>query len=245
MRTERRRHIRYGGLDSYVEEYLFPSCVKLVSLQWIGELWHKYCPLLLWDTPQGFVWDAWIFEECAPTIPVDRMLDRSGFGDAVGCVKASTSDDIQEITFLGGCLRWNNAAVCGGRIRLIFLWVSGLIYGNTVRGNPRWCFIFPWCVVSIGMSCYWKFSIQANRLLHRVIMRQLFQRMPCEYSQVHWNCMWMPICVNPVPFVGWSCRWSLLMLGILGGSTWVSHATLKELSIAMIGHCIYIPQCHI
>ena len=45
-----------------------------------------------------------MFEECAPAIPVARLLGKSGFGDAAGCVEADDSDDIQEITFLGGCL---------------------------------------------------------------------------------------------------------------------------------------------
>ena len=46
------------------------------------------------------------------------MLGRSGFGDAVGSVEAAASDDIQEITFLGSCLMWNDAAVCCGKIWL-------------------------------------------------------------------------------------------------------------------------------
>ena len=41
------------------------------------------------------------------------MLGCSGFGDAVGIFDAAASDDIQEITFLGCCLMWNDAAVCG------------------------------------------------------------------------------------------------------------------------------------
>ena len=61
-----------------------------------------------------------MFEECAPHIPVARLLGRSGFGDAVGSVEASASNDIQETTFLGGCLMWNAAAVCCGRIWLNF-----------------------------------------------------------------------------------------------------------------------------
>ena len=48
------------------------------------------------------------------------MLGRSGFGDAVGSLEATVCDDIQEITFLGSCLRWKNAAVCCGRIWLNF-----------------------------------------------------------------------------------------------------------------------------
>ena len=60
-----------------------------------------------------------MFEECVPLILVTSLLDRSGFGDAIGCIESAASDDIQEITFLGGCLMWNNAAVFGDRIRLI------------------------------------------------------------------------------------------------------------------------------
>ena len=59
-----------------------------------------------------------MFEECAPPIPVSRLLGRSGFGDAVGSVEAAVSNDIQEIILLGGCLMWDNAAVCCGRIWL-------------------------------------------------------------------------------------------------------------------------------
>ena len=59
-------------------------------------------------------------EEFSPPIPVARLLGCSGFGYAVGCVEDEASDDIQEIISLGGCLMWNNAAVCGGRVRLDF-----------------------------------------------------------------------------------------------------------------------------
>ena len=61
-----------------------------------------------------------MFEECAPPIPVAILHGRSGFGDAVGIVEAAARDDIQEITFLGGCLMWNYATVCCGRIWLNF-----------------------------------------------------------------------------------------------------------------------------
>ena len=59
-----------------------------------------------------------MFEECDPPTPVSRLLGRSGFGDSVGSVEAVASDDIQEITSLGGCLMWNDASVCCGRIWL-------------------------------------------------------------------------------------------------------------------------------
>ena len=59
-----------------------------------------------------------MYEDCAPPIPVARLLGRSGFGYAVGCVENAASNDIQEITFLGGCLMRNDATVYGGRIQL-------------------------------------------------------------------------------------------------------------------------------
>ena len=59
-----------------------------------------------------------MFEECAPHIVVSRLLGCSGFDNSVGSVEASASDDIQEITFLGGCLMWNDVAIYGGRIWL-------------------------------------------------------------------------------------------------------------------------------
>ena len=77
--------------------------------------------MLLWNLPQEFGFDYWMFEECALPIPVDRLLGHSGFGDAVGSVNAAASNDIQEITFLGVFLTRNDAAVCGGRIWLIFV----------------------------------------------------------------------------------------------------------------------------
>ena len=38
---------------------------------------------------------------------------------------------------------WNDAAVCGGRIQLNFLLVSGMTCGNPVRGNLLMLFSIP------------------------------------------------------------------------------------------------------
>ena len=59
-----------------------------------------------------------MLEECAPPFPVARLLVHSGFFDAGGSVEDATSTDIQEITFLGRCLVWNDAAVFCGKIWL-------------------------------------------------------------------------------------------------------------------------------
>ena len=114
---------------------------------------------------------------------------------------------------------------------------SGMTCGNPMRGILRWCFMFPWCVVSIGLSRYWQGSIQASGLWYHAIMQSPSQRMPCASNQVRWNCMWMPRCENLVPVVGWSCILILQTLGILLGSAWVSCSTLMKFSIAMISHC--------
>ena len=95
------------------------------------------------------------------------------------------------------------------------------------------------------MSHYWQVSIQSSLLLHPVILSSLGKSMPCESSQVRCDCLWMPRYVTPIPFVGWSCRCSLLMLVILGSSMWVFHATLKESYIATLCLCFCSPQCHI
>ena len=59
-----------------------------------------------------------MLEECSPPFPFARLLGHSGFVDAVGSVKAAASNNVQEITFLGSCLMWNNATVCCGKIWL-------------------------------------------------------------------------------------------------------------------------------
>ena len=59
-----------------------------------------------------------MLEECSLPFPVARLLGCSGSVDAVGSVKAAARNDIQEITFLGSYLMWNNAAVCCGKIWL-------------------------------------------------------------------------------------------------------------------------------
>ena len=61
--------------------------------------------------PQEFVCDSYMFEECAPPIPVSRLIGHSGVGDAVESVNTAASDDIQEKMFLDGCLMWHYAAV--------------------------------------------------------------------------------------------------------------------------------------
>ena len=87
-----------------------------------------------------------MFEECEPPILVSIVIGRSEFGDAVVSIEAATNNYIQEIMFLGGCLTWNNAAVCGGRIWLNFfvsvcsnLWKSCERESTMIFSVPLMC----------------------------------------------------------------------------------------------------------
>ena len=125
------------------------------------------------------------------------------------------------------------------------LWVFSLKNGNPVRGNSRWCFLFSWCVLSIGISRYWQASTWDSGLRHCVIVCSVVQSMFCASNQVHWNCLWMPRYVAHVPVVVWSCRWLLLMLVIL----WVqcdfnmppTHVSSLSLSWSSSIHPYYPP----
>ena len=60
-------------------------------------------------------------EECAPYVPVVRLVGSSGFRDYFGCVYDTHSDNIQKVISLGSGLMCNAAAVCGGKIVVIDL----------------------------------------------------------------------------------------------------------------------------
>ena len=82
------------------------------------------------------------------------MLGRSGFGDAVVIVEATSSNDIQEIKFLGGCLMWNDAAVYGGRIWLkIFVSVWSDLWKSLERESAM-IFSVPLMCCDYRGVCY-------------------------------------------------------------------------------------------
>ena len=72
----------------------------------------------MWDSVQDFFLDARVCEECAPYLPVEILLGRSGFGNSLGHVEDAASENIQEIISLVVSLIWNDASVCGGRMEL-------------------------------------------------------------------------------------------------------------------------------
>ena len=84
-----------------------------------------------------------MLDECSPPIPVSRLIGRIGFVDAIGSVEADASDDIQEITFLGSFLMWNNAAVCCGRIWLKFFVSVWSDQWKSLEGESEMMFSVP------------------------------------------------------------------------------------------------------
>ena len=49
------------------------------------------------------------------------MIGIGGVGGSFGCVENASSENTQEILFLGGILMCNDAAVCGGIMELKIL----------------------------------------------------------------------------------------------------------------------------
>ena len=109
-------------------------------VRWMMTLWLFY--VIVGSLPIIFLW--WLVcEKFATSILVTRLIGRSGFGDTVGCVKAASIDYTQEITSLGVCLMWNNAVVCGGKVRLKYF-CEGLV----------WYVEIPWEGVRNDVFCY-------------------------------------------------------------------------------------------
>ena len=82
--------------------------------------------------------------ECCRNVLHLSQLPDSGFGDAVVSVEAAASDDIQEITFLCSCLMWNDAALCCGRIWLIFFGSVWSDLWKSFEREPAMIFSVPW-----------------------------------------------------------------------------------------------------
>ena len=75
----------------------------------------------MWDLVQEFVLDSCVCDECAPYVPVSRMLGRTVFVYPFGIVEDAAGKNIQDIVVLGGGVVWNDAAVFGGRMELKIL----------------------------------------------------------------------------------------------------------------------------
>ena len=67
------------------------------------------------------VCDACVCEECALSVPVSRILGRSGFVYSFDLVEDAASGNIKEIIFLGSGLMWEDVAVFCGRMELKIL----------------------------------------------------------------------------------------------------------------------------
>ena len=121
----------------------------------------------------------------------------------------------------------NNATVCGSRIRLeFFVSVWSDIWKSSEKESVIMFSVTLMCCeyrdVSLLMSVHTNERATAS----------------CDYALtgskdamcIHPSALELYVndkMCDPCTILGWSCRWSLLMLGIIGGSTWVYYATLK------------------
>ena len=102
--------------------------------------------MFLWDPPQEFVYYVLVCNKCAPSIPVTRLIGRSGFVNYVGYIKATSGVDTQEITSLISCLMWNDASVCERRVWLnIFVRIWYDMWKNFERESTM--------ILSVPLMC--------------------------------------------------------------------------------------------
>ena len=107
------------------------------------------------------------------------MIGCSCFGDDIGSVETAASNYIQEIMLLGGCLMWNDAAVCGGRIWLkkivsvwSDLWKSRERESSMMFYVPLLCFEYRYILLLTSVhpsqrataSCDYAFAILKDAL---------------------------------------------------------------------------------
>ena len=81
-------------------------------------------------------------KECAPSIPVTRMLGNSGFGDYFGCVEDTAKENIQEIFSLGSVLMCNYTTVMGLKILArdsTEMWESLKSHSDMMFAEPLMC----------------------------------------------------------------------------------------------------------
>ena len=84
-----------------MEEFCLLSGDKLVSFHRCCKGIHEDSIILLWYSVKEFVLDTCVGNKGAPSVPVDRLLGRSGFEDYFGHVKDAASDNIYEAIYLG------------------------------------------------------------------------------------------------------------------------------------------------
>ena len=96
--------------------FWFIHCAKMVPSYRLWEWLHHCCFVTLWESIHDFFLDFFVCKECAPSVPVSRLLGCSGFFDPFGCAEDSASNNIQEIISLDSGLIYNYSPLFGGRM---------------------------------------------------------------------------------------------------------------------------------
>ena len=114
---------------------------------------------------------------------------------------------------------WNDAVVCAGRICFnIFVGVWSEQWNSLERESVVMFYVPLMCCECMDFSLLTSvYPIQRATASWDSTLTGSRDALCIQPSalELSVNAKFL----TPVPFVGWSCRWSLMMLGILGGST--------------------------
>ena len=140
-------------------------------------------------------------------------------------------------------VEWRRCLWCEGAVGMfVRVWLE---MWKSHEGGSATIFPVPLMCCEYWGSHYWWGYSRSSGKRHLVILDSHCQSIPCASKLVCCNCLWMTICVNHVPVVGWSRRLILQMLRIPIGSVWVSCSIIVEFSITMLSHFCCSLQCHI
>ena len=147
--------------------------------------------------------------------------------------------------------RWYfRAEVWYGMMRLYVVeeWIFKYLLGNDMRcGNALrviliWCSWFPWYLGSIGMPCYWRYSISSIEQLCHGLPRLLVRMMLFASTIGRLRYPQRLVCGILVPVDVWSCRLIFLRQVTPVGSVLVSHSIQGGCSIKIpwLWRCILL-----
>ena len=136
----------------------------------------------------------------------------------------ASRDNIQEVIPMGSILMCKYAALCGGR----------MVFNIVVRGlSRRWksleseyviIFLLSWCVMSIGIPCFWQGYIPAIKKLCYGVPLRLEQMRLFSSTLGKLNYPQRLLCGILIQVGGWSCRLELLKQVLPVASTLEIHA---------------------
>ena len=140
---------------------------------------------------------------------------------------------------------WNNAAVCGGRMELIFLWGTNMRFWSPLRVSLLWFYRLPWCVESIVIPCYWWVSNPTIARPCHILNCLLGRNMLCASTLGHLSYPQRLGRGLHVPVSGYSCRLIFLRQGTTVGLVLAKHAIQGVCTSNMPYLCHFTLQSHI